>query len=90
VLEAIAAAPAVDQLRFDIFQVERYRPAEQDVEVLEQDVRRVRQVQRVEHRARRFQLAAVADALEIRLQIQVAHGRVPPRAFGQNRPVSSM
>ena len=61
-LEAVAAASPGDELRLQTVEIERDRAAQQDVEILERDVRDVRLVQRLEHRARRLALAGVLDA----------------------------
>ena len=69
-LEAVAATATRDELRLQAREVEPDRTAEQDVEVLEGDRRRVREMQRVERCAPGREAALVADALEVARQVE--------------------
>ena len=71
VLEAVAAAAIADELVLQAREVEPDRAPEQDVEVLERDRRRVREMDRVQHLERRLDRPVVADACEVRVQVEV-------------------
>ena len=53
VLEAVAAAPAADELRLQALEIEANRTPQQDVQILERDVCCMREMQRIERRPRR-------------------------------------
>jgi hypothetical protein len=69
VLEAVTAPPSRYQLPAEALHVQPRRPPPQHVEIFERDVRRVRQVQRVQHFERRPELALITRARGIRRQI---------------------
>src|SRR5262249_24611719 len=69
-LEAVAAAPAAHQLRLQALQVEQDRPAQEDAQVLEGDVRGVGEVERVQHRKGRRAVARVADARQVGVEVE--------------------
>ena len=69
-LEAVAAAPPGDELRLQAGEIERDRAAQQDVEILERDVRDVRLVQRVEDVLVRRAPAGVVDPAQVGGQIE--------------------
>jgi hypothetical protein len=69
-LVAVTAAATVDDLVLDVRQVHAHAPAEQDVEVLEADRAQVRPVQRGQGRLVRGDRSGVADAAQVRVQIQ--------------------
>ena len=72
-LEAVASASAGHDLGLQRSQVERDGPAQQDVEVLERDRRHVRCVQRGQRVERRLARSNVADAREVRIEVEVRH-----------------
>jgi hypothetical protein len=73
-LEAVAAAARAHQLGEDRLHVQAHRPAQLDVEVLEGDGERVRQVERAQGGEVRARLAAETDAFEVPGKIE-RHGR---------------
>ena len=67
---AIAAAPARDELRLQTGEIEPDWAPEENVQVFEWNVRRMREMQRVERRARGRSSARVANPLEIRVEVE--------------------
>jgi len=72
-LEAVAAAPALDDFAVQGFDVELDRTSEERVEVLEGDGRRMQAMQRTQHLECRRDRSAIADAVEIGGEIEVRH-----------------
>jgi hypothetical protein len=73
VLEAVPAAVRTHELVLQRGKVEADRPAEQDVEVLERDVRHVRVEKPRQRFERRPRAAAPADPFEIGVEVQRGH-----------------
>ena len=69
-LEAITAAPATDELFLEMPQIQKYRTAEQDVEILERNTRHVRMQEPCQRIERAAQAAGPADAVEISIEIE--------------------
>src|SRR5438105_2819494 len=69
-LEAVAATAAGDELGLQAFEIEPDRPAEEDVQVLERNVRRVRKMQCLQRGQRRLERTAVVDASQIGAEIE--------------------
>src|SRR6266566_181252 len=69
-LEAVAATAAGDELGLQAFEIEPDRPAEEDVQILERNMRRVRKMQRLQRGQRRLARAAVVDAPQISVEIE--------------------
>jgi hypothetical protein len=70
VLEAVAAAPAADELLLQGGDIERDRPAEEGIEILEGDRLRVQAVQVGEHGRRGGARPVMADARQIGVEIE--------------------
>ena len=79
-LEAVPAPPLAHELVEERRRVERNRPLEQDVEVLERNRARVRERDGVQHRQRRLTRALVPDAFEVAVQSMLIFngGGAPP------------
>ena len=73
-LEAIAAAPAVHELGLQAGKIDADRPAEEDIKVLERDVRRMREMQCTERRERGRARALIGDARKIGVEIECVGG----------------
>ncbi len=69
-LKAIAAASRGHELRLQIAQVERDAATEHDIQVFERNGRDVREVQRLERLGCRVEDSVVADAREIRYEVE--------------------
>src|SRR6185312_2441206 len=80
VLVAIAAAALVHELALQGIEVERQRPVEQRVEVLERDAGGVALVDEAQRVERGCAGSTVADASEIGVQVQLA-GAGPARCL---------
>jgi len=70
VLETVAAASVADELVLQAREVETDRPPQQDVDVLERDRRRVRQMERVQDLEGRLDGPVVPDPVEVGVQIE--------------------
>ena len=73
-LEAIAAAPAVHELGLQAGKIDADRPAEEDIQILERDVRRMRDMQSTERRERGLARALIGDARKIGFEIECVGG----------------
>ena len=69
-LEAVAAAAAVHELALERRQIEPDGPTDERVEVLERNRERVQRLQRAQRLERRGARPRVADALEIRVDVE--------------------
>ena len=73
----LPAAPAAHELGLQAGEIEAYWALQQDIEVLERDVGRVREMHRLEHGVDGLQAAGIADAFQVGFEIEgVAAERV--------------
>jgi hypothetical protein len=79
VLEAITATAGTDNLILETLDVETERAAEQYVQVLERDTRRVGLNQPRQCRKRRVAATGPIDTLEIRVEVYGSDHGIPPR-----------